>query len=145
MTRLDLHIAAFAKRHRIDDLIADDENVYTLTFDDELEIRCFETFDLIHLVARLERLPEQEREVEARLRKILNYALMRMKHSRATPVLDEDNRLLLFNRFVATASDHVFEEKIEQFVNALEEYRRFLEQTKGSSSLHADHAMVFRP
>lgn len=146
MVGLALHIATFAERHSIADLKADDENIYTLTFDDELEIRCFENFDLIHLVAHLERLPEQDSEMAACLRKVLNYALMRMKYSRATPVLDEDNRLLLFERFMADTSNQVFEEKIEQFVNVLEGYRHFLGQNVSIASLRADNAMMmFRP
>ena len=145
MAGLEQHIAIFAERHGIDDLMADDENVYTLTIDDELEIRCFENFDLIHLVAHLERLPEQDREVEVRLRKVLNYALMRIKYSRATPVLDEDNHLLLFERFVANTSAQMFEEKIERFVNVLEEYRHFLGQREATSPLRADSALMFRP
>ncbi len=145
MTGLDLHIAAFAERYRVENLIADDEHVYTLTFDDELEIRCFENFDLIHLVAPLEWLPEQDSEVEVCLHKVLNYALMRMKYSRATPVLSEDNCLLLFERFVADTSNQVFEEKIEQFVNVLEAYRHFLRQHGSIASVRADNMMMFRP
>ena len=145
MAGLELHISAFAERYRIDDLSANNENTYILTFDDDLEIRCFENFDLIHLVAHLERLPEQDSEAEARLRKVLNYALMRMKYSRATPILDGDNCLLLFERFVANISGPMFEEKIEQFVNVLEEYRHFLGQRGTTSPLRADNAMMFRP
>lgn len=135
-------IEEFSRRHQIEDLDADSEGVYTMTFDDNVEVRCFERFEFVYFISVLDTVAE-EYDFN-RLKSLLNYAFMRMKHSAATPTLDTDNKMLLYARkSLRDIKLYEFEEELERYVNACEEYTHFL-----SRALHvrpaADH-LLFKP
>ena len=149
MARLDVLISEFATRHQVDDLVADEDGRYALTFDDDLEVQCFERFNLVHFTSSLDNLLETDGDVSDRLRHLLNYALMRMKNCPCALGMADDDRLILFERF---ESDGIgtgdFEEKLERFVNSLEEFKRFLSKDRSSPasrSVPIRGAMTFRP
>ncbi len=145
MAKLAVLMSELVQRYEIENLTADEQGRYTLTFDDDLEVQCFEKFDLIHLIASLGHLPQQQTQVADWLRHLLHYALMRLKHHTSTPTLDENNRVLLFERFeTSNINSQDFEEKLEQYVNGLEEYQRFLSQDR-SSSFSISGQVMFKP
>ncbi len=99
-----------------------------MTFDDDIEVRCFEKFGLAYFVSVLDALPVQETLVW--LKRLLNYALMRLKYSSVAATLGADDRLFLHTRFeLGDLKAYEFEERLECYVNVLEEYRHFLSQT----------------
>ncbi len=131
MVKLKVLIGEFSKRHHIENLTADEEGVYTITFDDHIEVRCFEKFDSVYFTSVLDTLDKEQ--ALGWLRRLLNYAFMRMKHSAVTPALDADHRVLLHTRFeLNDLNIYEFEEALERYVNAFEEYRHFLSRTPQS-------------
>ena len=142
MVKLENFIADFSKRYQLDNLTADEKGTYTVTFDGDMEVRCFERFGLVYFISVLDILPEKE--TLAWLKRLLNYALMRVKHSSAAATLDADNRVLLHTRFeLGDLKAYEFEEKLERYVNVLEEYRHFL--TQASQPIFSAGQMVFKP
>ena len=141
MASLENFITDFSKHYQLEEPVADD-GVYLLIFDGDIEVRCFEKFNLVHLVSVLDVLPEKE--TLAWLKHLLNYALMRMKHGSVAATLDENDRVLLHTRFeLKGLKVHEFEERLERYVNALEEHRHFLFKPP-QSSLSASQ-MIFKP
>lgn len=143
--KLAVLIKEFAQRQQLGDMAVDGDGRYTLTFDDALQVQCFERFELIHIVSVLGELPKQKGEVFAWLQRLLNYSLTRMKRDMATPSIDEDNRLILFERFASgPANVHDFEERLERYVNTLDEYQRFLARPARTGA-SVPRGMVFTP
>ena len=142
MATLESFIADFSSRYRLDELATDENGIYTVTFDDDIEVRCFEKFGLVHFISVLDALPGTE--TLPWLKRLLNYALMRMKYSNVAVTLDEDDQVLLHTRFELDGiKAYEFEERLECYVNVLEECRYFLSR-KSRPSLSAGE-MVFKP
>ena len=146
MPKLNDLMAEFCRNQGIDALSPNENGEYQVVVDDEHRVVCFERFEQLHLLSSLETSrPEQERE-EAWFRRILNYALGKMKDSPCTPALLEDGSVALLARLpIARLDPAGFEEFIETHVNVLERYRRGLANAGGAARRSVPPQMVLRP
>ena len=146
MTRLQRLVEEFAGRNGIGALHPDDEGRFHIVVDDAVRVECFERFGQLHLVSRLGRGPESGDAPRAWVRRVLNYALKRMKHSRSTPALQEDGDAILFARVeVGGLSADDLETRIEEHVDAVEKYRRLLDGSLPSTSMAGFPRSIVRP
>ena len=146
MTRLHQLLEEFAGRNGIEALHPDDEGRFHIVVDDAVRVECFERFGQLHLVSRLGRGPESGDAARAWVRRVLNHALKRMKHSRSTPALQEDGDAILFARVeVGGLSADDLETRIEEHVNAVETYRRLLDASPPSTSMTGFPRSIVRP
>lgn len=146
MTRLQQLLGEFAGRNGIDAFRPDDEGRFHIVVDDAVRVECFERFGQLHLVSRLERGPESGDAARAWVRRVLNFALKRMKHSRSTPALQEDGDAILFARVeVGGLSADDLETRIEEHVDAVEKYQRLLDASPPSTSMAGFPRSIVRP
>ena len=146
MTRLQQLLAEFAGRNGIDAFHPDDEGRFHIVVDDAVRVECFERFGQLHLVSRLGRGPASGDAARAWVRRVLNYALKRMKHSRSTPALREDGDAILFARVeVGGLSADDLETRIEEHVDAVEKYRRLLDAPPPSTPMAGFPRSIVRP
>ena len=146
MNRLPQLLEEFAGRNGIDALRPDDEGRFRVVVDDEVHVECFERFGQLHLVSHLGRLPGTRDEARAWIRRTLNLALQRMKHSRSTPALREPGEAILFSRVeVDGLSADDLEARIEEHVNAVERYRRLLDAPTPPASMTGFPRSIVRP
>ena len=146
MTRLQQLLEEFAGRNGIDAFHPDDEGRFHLVVDDAVRVECFERFGQLHIVSRLGRGPESGDAARAWVRRVLNHALKRMKHSRSTPALQENGDAILFARVeVGDLSADDFETRIEEHVNAVEKYVRLLDASTPSTSMTGFPRSIVRP
>ena len=146
MTRLQRLLEEFAERNGIDAFHPDDEGRFHIVVDDAVRVECFERFGQLHLVSRLGRSPESGDAARAWVRRVLNHALKRMKHSRSTPALREDGDAILFARVeVGGLSADDLEARIEEHVNAAEKYIRLFDACAPSTSMTGFPRSIVRP
>ena len=146
MTRLQQLLEEFAGRNGIDAFRPDDEGRFHIVVDDAVRVECFERFGQLHLVSRLGRGPESGDAARAWVRRVLNFALKRMKHSRSTPALQEDGDAILFARVeVGGLSADDLETRIEEHVDAVEKYQRLLDASPLSTSMAGFPRSIVRP
>ena len=146
MTRLHQLLEEFAGRNGIEALHPDDEGRFHIVVDDAVRVECFERFGQLHLVSRLGPGPESGHAARAWVRRVLNYALKRMKHSRSTPALHEDGDAILFARIeIGGLSADDLETRIEEHVNAVEAYRRLLDASPPSTPMAGFPRSIVRP
>ena len=146
MTRLHQLLDEFAGRNGIEALHPDDEGRFHIVIDDAVRVECFERFGQLHLVSRLGRGPESGDAARAWVRRVLNYALKRMKHSRSTPALREDGDTILFARIgIGGLSADDLETRIEEHVNAVEQYVRLLDASAPPASVTGFPRSIVRP
>ena len=128
MSGLPLLIEDFAKRNGIGSLRPDEEGRYHIVVDDSVHVQCFERFGQLYLLSPLGPVPEPVEAGRLWLRRLLNHALKRMKHSRGTAALDEEGAVVLFARFdIANLSIVELEARISEHINALESYLRIVD------------------
>lgn len=139
MDRLDLLFETFSLRRQVEGLKPDAQGVYLLDIDG-LTIRCFEKFELIHLVFSLGKMPDTASEQY--IQHLLKYALARMQKSRCALVLTDDDEIQLFDRISANTSDHEFEEEVEQFVNVSQQYEEFMRREQGTAARQKSNIMM---
>ena len=146
MTRLQQLLEEFASRNGIDAFHPDDEGRFHLVVDDTLRVECFERFGQLHLVSRLGRGPESGDAARAWIRRVLNYALNRMKRSRSTPALQENGDAILFARIeIGGLSADDLETRIEEHVNTVEKYRRLFDPSTPLTSMSGFPRSIVRP
>ena len=146
MTRLQQLLEEFAHRNGTDTFRPDDEGRFHIVVDDAVRVECFERFGQLHLVSRLERESESGDAARAWTRRVLNYALKRMKHSRSTPAMQEDGDAILFSRVgVDGLSAGDLESRIEEHVNAVEKYQRLLDASAPSTAVAGLARSFVRP
>ena len=146
MTRLQQFLAEFAGRNGIDTFHPDDEGRFHLVVDDAVRVECFERFGQLHLVSRLGRGPESGDAARTWVRRVLNHALKRMKHSRSTPALQENGDAILFARVeIGDLSADDLETRIEEHVDAVEKYRRLLDAPPPPTSMAGFPRSIVRP
>ena len=146
MTRVQQLLVEFAGRNGIGAFHPDDEGRFHIVVDDAVRVECFERFGQLHLVSRLGRGPESGDAARAWVRRVLNFALKRMKHSRSTPALQENGDAILFARVeVGGLSADALETRIEEHVNAVEKYRRLLDASPPSTSMAGFPRSIVRP
>ena len=146
MTRLQQLLEEFARRNGMEPFHPDDEGRFHIVVDDSVRLECFERFGQLHLVSPLGRVPDPGDAAHAWIRRVLNYALKRMKHSRGTPVLQEDGGAILFARIEVgglTADD--LETRIEEHVNEVERYQRLLDAPAPMTSMAGFSRSIVRP
>ena len=146
MATFDVLMAEFADRHGIGSLTRDEEGGYRLSFDDDLDLRCFERFNYLHMISSIGALPEVPDERARWLGLLLNFALTRMKGLPTTPAMDANGRIELFSRFndVQNMRATALDENVEQHLNCLESFRRVLKRSS-RPTVAAPREMVFRP
>ena len=146
MTRLQQLLEEFAGRNGIDAFHPDEEGRFHIVVDDAVRVECFERFGQLHLVSRLGQGPEPGDAARAWVRRVLNHALKRMKHSRSTPALQEDGGAILFARVeVGGLSADDLETRIEEHVNAVEKYIRLFDASTPSTSVTGFPRSIVRP
>ena len=146
MTRLQQLLEEFAGRNGIDAFHPDEEGRFHIVADDTVRVECFERFGQLHLVSQLGRSPESGGAARAWIRRVLNYALNRMKHCRGTPALQENGDAILFARFeVGGLSADDLETRIEEHVNAVEKYRRLFDPSTPLTSMSGFPRSMVRP
>ena len=146
MTRLQRLLEEFAGRNGIDAFHPDDEGRFHIVVDDAVRVECFERFGQLHLVSRLGRGPEPGDAARSWVRRVLNHALKRMKHSRSTPALQENGDAILFARVeVGGLSADDLETRIEEHVNAVEHYVRLLDAPARPASMTGFPRSIVRP
>ena len=146
MTRLQQLLEEFAGRNGIDAFNPDDEGRFHIVVDDAVHVECFERFGQLHLVSRLGRGPESGDAAREWVRRVLSYALKRMKHSRSTPALQENGDAILFARVeVGGLSADDLETRIEEHVDTVEKYRRLLDASPPSTSMAGIPRSIVRP
>ena len=129
MTKLNLLLIEFAKRHHLDEPTADEKGVYRL-FIDDMEVACFEKFGKGYFCSKLTTLPTREDTLPVVLKDLMNHALVRIKSQKCSLGLGSDNNLFLFERLnIEIMNLYDFSEILEQFMNALEEYLHFVGHT----------------
>ena len=127
MARLAALVDEFAARQGLDPLLPDDEGRFEVTIDADVQIECFERFEQLHLVSPLGTPPVPVGPRRAWFKRLMTYALQRMKHSRSTPALSEQGNVVLLARFgLGRMNVEDLEACLEAHVNALESYRRSL-------------------
>lgn len=146
MSKLNEVMARFCRNQGIEALSPDEHGEYRIVFDGENRVACFERFDQLHLLSRLEVPPAEGGREEAWLKRILKHGLRRMKDSPCTPALLEDGGLSVFTRLpMADLDAMVLEELIEAHVNALEGYRRSLANAAVPTRFSGPSQMILRP
>ena len=146
MTRLHQLLEEFAGRNGIEALHPDDEGRFHIVVDDAVRVECFERFGQLHLVSRLGRDPESGDAAGTWVRRVLNHALQRMKHSRGTLALQANGDAILFARVeVGGLSAEDLEARIEEQVDAVEKYRRLLDAPTPSTSMAGIPRSIVRP
>lgn len=146
MTRLHELLEEFAGRNGIDALHPDDEGRFHIVVDDAVGVECFERFGQLHLVSRLGPGPESGDAARAWVRRLLNHALKRMKHSRGTLALQANGDAIVFARVaVGGLSADDLEARIEEQVDAVEKYRRLLDAPAPPTSMAGIPRSIVRP
>ena len=146
MTRLQQLLEEFAGRNGIDAFHPDDEGRFHIVVDDAVRVECFERFGQLHLISVLGPGPESGDAARAWIRRVLNHALKRMKHSRCTPALQEDGDAILFARVeVGGLCADDLETRIEEHVNAVEKYQRLLDASAPLTSMAGFPRSIVRP
>ena len=146
MSRLPLLIEDFAGRNGIDALRPDGVGRYHIVVDDSVLVQCFERFEQLYLVSPLGPVPEAGEERREWLKRLLNYALQRMKHGHGTPALDEDGNAVFFARFdIANLSVIDLENLMAEHIDTLESYQRKLNAVGSVKSTAAYAQSILRP
>ena len=144
--KLDSLFEAFARRQGIEPPLPDEEGRFEMVFDRDVPVRCFECFEMLHLVSPLATPPAPGGQRKAWLQCLMNYALKRMKDSHSTPALSEDGRLILFARFsIVHLGVEDFEARLEEHVNSLEHYRRLRGNAGPSHPVERPGRVIVRP
>ena len=135
----------FSRRNGIEPLRPDDEGRIHFTADD-VEVVCFERFGRLHLVSPLGPVPEPDAAGRDWIAGLLRHALKRMKHGRATPALTGTGDAVLYASCrAARLSVHELEARIEEHVNASEQYRRALESDAAPRPTRVASPAILRP
>ena len=143
MAKMSLLLKEFSKQHSFAEPTADDKGIYSL-FIDDMEIKCFEKLNKGYFYSKLTTLPEQASDLPVVLKNLMNHALVRIKSQSCSLALEENGDLVLFERFDMDAISLTdFFEILENYSNALEEYRYFL--VSKSSKRHVADTMVISP
>ena len=143
MAKLNLLLIEFSEQHQMEQPTADEKGVYCLIIDD-MEIQCFEKLGKCYFCSKLSTLNMQAGSMPIILRDLMNHALVRVKSQTCALGLGEDGDLVLFEKFdVEGMNLRDFSEILENFINALEEYRLFAgaEHTEQ----HAVPEMIINP
>ena len=127
MPKLESLVQDFARRQGIEPPLPDDRGVFEVVFEADSPVRCFEWFESLNLVSPLAMLPGPPVQRREWLKRLMNYALHRMKDNRSTPVLSDDGSVTLFARLnLAGLSVDEFEAGIEEQLNSVDSYRKVL-------------------
>lgn len=143
MTKINLLLTEFAKLHHLDKPTPDEKGVYRLIID-EMEVTCFEKFGKGYFCSKLTTLPTLENNIPVFLKDLMNHALARVKSQKCSLGLGMDNVLFLFEKFdIERMNLYDFSETLEKFMNAYEEYLRFV----NSATTEQPHAstMIITP
>ena len=125
MVKLNLLLKEFSEQHQMEQPTADKKGVYHLTIDD-MAIQCFEKLGKCYFCSKLSTLNMQAGSLPIALRDFMNHALVRAKSHTCALGLEEDGDVVLFEKFDAEGMNlQDFSELMENFINALEEYRHF--------------------
>ncbi len=143
MVKLNLLLKEFAKQHHLDEPIPDQKSIYRLTIDD-MEVACFEKLGKGYFYSKLTTLSAQKDMMPTMLKNLMNHSLARIKSQTSGLGLDADNNLILFERFDMDAMNlYDFSDRLERFVNALEEYRHFV--VAESTDYLSNDTMIITP
>lgn len=145
MSRVDLLLEKLAASHQMDAPEPDAEGSYHLTVDSEITVRCFEKFDLVHLVSPLPALPSGEDNADRLLRRLLQRVMMHAKRSKAAVTMDEQGHLYLVDRFPASLAETEFEDRLAVFINTVESHDMLLSERVAGGSPLGGPATVLRP
>ena len=146
MNRLQQLLAEFAGRNGIEAFNPDDEGRFHIVVDDAVRVACFERFGQLHIVSRLGQGPGPGDAARAWARRVLNLSLKRMKHSRSTPALEEEGDAIVFARVkVEGLSVDELETRIEEHVNAVEQYQRLLDASAPAATMAGFPRSIVRP
>ena len=146
MPTLESLLHEFARRQGIATLLADDRGEFEILFDPGEPVQCFERFGNLHLVSPIAVPPEPPAQRREWLRRLMNYALHRMKHSRSTPAISEDGSVILLARWdLASTSVDDLETRIEEYLNSIDSYREVLGTAEPPVSLEALPHSIVRP
>ena len=146
MPTLETLLQEFARRQGIATPLPDDRGEFEILFDPGKPVQCFERFGNLHLVSSLAMPPEPAAQRRGWFKRLMNYALHRMKDSRSTPVLSDDGSVTLFARLsLAGMSVRDFEAGIEEQLNSVDGYRKFLATVEPPASTELLIRPVLRP
>ena len=134
----DRLIKAFAEQMGAGDMSPEDGGHYLLTFDGRLNVRCLRAGkEKMIISGKVGELPQDERQTDDFLRRLLHINLARMKNQKEVLSIEpEDGRLILF-RPVATEEMSV--ERIMDIMEGFLENMEFWCDTAGEQPKTAPH------
>lgn len=126
MSKFNLLVKEFCAEHQLGELLPDERGIYLLLIDG-MEIECFEKFKYGYFVSKLAEVSQQANTLPASLKDIMNHALFRVKSHSCSLGLDQNNYIILFQRFEVENMNFVdFNAVLEDYTNCLEEYSHFV-------------------
>ncbi len=146
MLKLKSLVQELAPRLGMEPPLPDDQGCFEIVFDPDVPVRCFESLEDLHLFSPLAMPPEPPVQRREWVKRLMNYALHRMKDSRSTPVLSDDGSVTLFARLsLAGMSVRDFEAGIEEQLNSVDGYRKFLATIEPPASTEMLIRPILRP
>ena len=146
MPTLETLLQEFARRQGIATPLPDDRGEFEILFDPGKPVQCFERFGNLHLVSSLAMPPEPAAQRRGWFKRLMNYALHRLKHSRSTPAMSTDGSVTLLARWdLAGTSVDDLETRIEEYLNSIESYRNVLGTAEAPAPLEALPHSIVRP
>ena len=146
MPTLESLLQEFARRQGIATPIANDRGEFEILFDPDKPVHCFERFGNLHFVSSLAMPPEPAVRRREWFKRLMNYALHRIKHNRSTPAMSADGRVTLLARWdLAGTSVDDLETRIEEYLNSIESYRNVLGAAESPASREALPHSIVRP
>ena len=131
-------IRTLAEELHLPEIAPDDDGIYTVVFDGELAVEIVPWDDsTVLLRTPLEALPVGDPDKEKlMLQRVMQFSLARLRGRRTTTSLDAPSNRLLLTRTLALSSLRPFEfsAAIEDFVNDLDMWQRFLDSGVATSS-----------
>ena len=146
MPTLESLLQEFARRHGIATPIPDGRGEFEILFDPDKPVQCFERFGKLHLVSSLAMPPEPAVRRREWFKRLMNYALHRIKHSRSTPAMSADGSVVLLARWdlAGTGVDDL-ETRIEEYLNSIESYRKVLGASESPAPRETLPNSIVRP
>ena len=139
-------LQAFARRQGIAAPLPDERGEFEILFDSDKPVQCFERFGNLHLASSIAMPPEPAVHRREWFKRLMNYALHRLKHSRSTPAMSADGSVILLARWnLAGTSVDDLETRIEDYLNSIERYRNVLGTAEAPASLEALPHSIVRP